>query len=319
MSELKDYLIQDLTNMPKYLSKVTRSGLSGFAPCVITCAVTGMQQSKKQNEYLPVTFEEQAQAAEEAYQAGASMVHLHVRNQQNTDYPTADPNDFLTVNKMLRERCPDLIVNDTVGGGYLRFDKSDSLGKPYDIAATSLAEVASVDVEGVGQGPIDGPNAAYTITPGEMGRLCDTLLAHDTTPEFECFDIGDFIMVNQMIATGRLGDGPYLVDLVINPACDFQSPSYLIEAMKYVPENSIVTIIATGAGQWPMLATAIALGLNIRVGMEDNIYLKRGVRAKSNKELVEKAVALCELLDRRVATPAEAREMMGLGEPRQYE
>lgn len=319
MSELKEYLMADLNDMQKYLAKMHRGGLSDFAPAIISCAVTGMQQSKKKNEYLPVTFDEQAVACEEAYKAGAAMVHLHVRNQKNLDAPASDPQDFLTVNRMIRQRCPDVIINDTVGGGYLRVDKSESLGKPYDIAATAQAEVATVDVEGIGMGVVGGPNMAYTITPGEMDRLCDTLLANGTVPEFECFDIGDIIMVNQMIGTGKLGDGPVLMDLIINPACDFQSPSYLMEAMRYMPKNAIVSIIATGAGQWPLLACAIALGLNIRVGMEDNIYLNRGIRAKSNAELVEKAVKLCELMGRAVATPAQAREMMGLGAPRQYE
>lgn len=319
MSELKDYYIQDVTDMYKYLAKVHRGGLSDFAPAIVTCAITGMQQSKKKNEYLPVTYEEQAIAAEEAYKAGASMVHVHARNQENVDLPAGSPDDFYAVNKMMRERCPDLIINNTVGGGYLRWDGSESLGKIYDIAATAKAEVATVDVEGVGMGAVGTVNGAYTITPGEMDRLCDTLLANGTIPEFECFDIGDIIMVNQMIGTGKLGNGPYIVDLIINPACDFQSPSYLIEAMRYMPQNAIVTIIATGAGQWPLLAVAIALGLNVRVGMEDNIYLDRGVRAKSNKELVEKVVELCKLMGRKVATPAQAREMLGLGEPRQYD
>lgn len=319
MAELKDYMIQDVRDMEKYLAKMGKGGLSNFAPAVITCAITGMQQSKKKNEYLPVTFEEQAIAAEGAWKAGASMVHIHVRNQENTDQPSFSPEDFLTVNKMVRARCSDVIINDTVGGGYMRFDGQNSLGIPFVAGATSLAEVATVDVEGVGGGVIGGMNTAYTITPGEMDRLCTTLLENGTKPEFECFDIGDIIMVNKMIATGKLGEGPYLVDLIINPECDFQSPSYIIEAMKYMPKNSVVTIIPVGAAQWPLLAVSLALGLNIRVGMEDNIYLGRGERAKSNAELVEKAVALCKLLGRPVATPAQAREMFGLGAPRQYD
>lgn len=318
MSEIKDYFIQDVTNMSKYLGKIQRGGLSDFAPAIITCAITGMQQSKKKNEYLPVTFEEQVQACEGAAKAGASMVHIHVRNQRMTDAPASDPQDFLTVNKMVRERCPDVIINNTVGGGYLRVDNTGNLGTLSDVAATALAEVGTVDVEGLGSGTVGGPNVAYTITPGEMDRLCDTLLANGTVPEFECFDIGDILMVEQMIATGKLGDGPYLVDLIINPGCNFQSPSYLIEALRYMPKNAVVTVIATGAGQWPLLAVAIALGLNIRVGMEDNIYLDRGVKAKSNTELVEKAVALCKLMGRSVATPEQAREMLGLGAPRTY-
>lgn len=319
MSELKDFYIQDVMDMHKYLAKMHRGGLSDFSPAVITCAITGMQQSKEKNEYLPVTFEEQAQTCKEVFDAGASMVHIHVRDQKNTNQPASDPADFLTVNKMVRKLCPEVIINNTVGGGYLRIDNTGSLGKMSDVAKTSLAEVATVDVEGMGQGVIGGVNLAYTITPGEMDRLCTTLLENGTIPEFECFDIGDLIMVQQMIATGKLGKGPYLVDLIVNPGCNFQSPSYLIEAMRYVPDNSIVTAICTGAGQWPLLAVAISLGLNIRVGMEDNIYLNRGVRAKSNKELVEKAVQLCELMGRKVATVKEAREMYNLITPRTYE
>ena len=319
MSELKDYYIQDILDTEKYLKKIQRGGLSDFAPAIITCAITGMQQSKKKNIYLPVTPEEQVEACKGAYEAGASMCHIHARNPQNWDAPATDPADFLKVNKMVRQACPDLIINNTVGGGYLRTHGSGNLGVLCDVAATSRAEIASVDVEGISMGKIGAPNVAYTITMGEMDELVTTLLDNGTIPEFECFDIGDILMVNEMISTGKLGDGPYLVDLIVNPTCNFQTVSYIVEAIKYMPKNAVVSLLPTGAAQFPLLAVGLTLGLNIRVGMEDNIYLNRGIKAETNAQLVERAVELCNLLGRPVATPSQAREMMGLGAPRTYE
>lgn len=319
MSELKDYLIQDILDTEKYLKKIQRGGLSDFAPAIITCAITGMQQSKQKNQYLPVTPEEQTEACKGAYEAGASMCHIHARNPQNRDLPATDPNDFLQINKMVRKECPDLIINNTVGGGYLRTHGSGTLGTLCNVAATAQAEVATVDVEGIAMGKIGKPNVAYTITVSEMDELVTTLLENGTVPEFECFDIGDILMVKEMISTGKLGEGPYLVDLIVNPTCNFQTVSYIVEAMKYMPKNAIVSLLPTGAAQYPLLAVGLTLGLNIRVGMEDNIYLRRGVQATSNAELVKQAVDLCHILGRPVATPAQAREMMGLGAPRMYE
>ena len=319
MSEIKDYMIQDILDTKKYLSKIQRGGLSDFAPAIITCAITGMQQSKKNNPYLPVTPDEQVETCIGAYEAGAAMCHIHARNPKNWDAPAQDPEDFYQINKRVREACPDLIINNTVGGGYLRTHGTGSLGVLCDIAATSKAEVATVDVEGMPAGVIGGPNVAYTITKGEMDELVTKLIENGTKPEFECFDIGDILMVNDMIATGKLGDGPFLVDLIVNPTCNFQTVSYIVEAMKYMPDNAVVSLLPTGAAQFPLLAVGLTLGLNIRVGMEDNIYLSRGVKAETNAQLVKKAVALCEMLGRPVATPEQARQMMGLGQPRVYE
>lgn len=317
MAELNDYLIKDLLDTEKYVAKMFRGGLSDFAPAIITCAITGMQQSKAKNEYLPVTFEEQVEACYGAYNSGAAMCHIHVRDQKNIDIMTNSPEDYKTVNKLVRAKCPDLIINNTCGGGTLRLHNGP-VGPAAMASATAGAEVATVDVEGLPFDAIGGMNGVYSITPGEMDECVTTLLANGTVPEWECFDIGDIHYINTMAQTGKLGDGLLIVDLILNPTANFATIDYIIEAAKFLPKNTVFSVLPTGACQFPMLAAALILGFNVHVGMEDNIYLERGVRAKSNAELVDKAVAICNILGRKVATPAEARQMMGLGSPRQY-
>lgn len=318
MAELQDYLLKDLLDMDKYVSKMCRGGLSDFAPAIITCAITGMQQSKAKNPYLPVTFEEQVEACEGAYNAGAAMCHIHVRDQKNLDQMTSNPEDYYTVNKLVRAKCPDLIINNTCGAGRLRVDNGPLLEKNI-VSMNAKAEVATIDVEGLPFGKAGGVNGCYSVTPGEVDECVDGLLANGTVPEWECFDIGDIRYVEEVIKSRKLGSGPVIMDLIINPVANYQTIDYMIEATKFMPKNSVVSILPTGAAQFPLLAAALILGFNVRVGMEDNIYLNRGEKAKTNAELVEKAVAICKILGRKIATPAEARAMMGLGAPRQYE
>lgn len=315
MSELKDYLIQDYRDVEKYTAKMNRSGLANFSPLVITCAITGAHLQRESNPYFPATIEEQVQQTYDAYNAGASMVHIHCRDKNNVNLGTSRVEDYMEVNARIRAKCPDLIINNTAGGGRLR-TQDGFVTPPSLLSIGAKPEVATIDVMGMPYRNAQG-EGVYGITYGETATAVDLMRENGTKPEFECFDIGDLLYVQEMIRQQKL-EGPYLIDLLIHPGSNYPTLKYMISALEHVPSNSVVSVLAIGAAQYPLLAAAIALGCNVRVGMEDNVYLGKGEKAQSNAQLVEKIVRIAKELGRPIATPAQAREMLGLGAPRQY-
>lgn len=325
--------IDEYRNMSKYLSKLSRYGLAKFTPLIVTCAITGGNQGKEANPNLPETLEEQVQQTYDAYNAGASIVHIHRRDPKNNSTVTGNWKDYQEVNARIREKCPDLIINNTVGGGRLRLNDNLTSGNLLTVAIQAKPEIASLDISNYSirkvvkkrPEPLDGLKEdqllemSYTIMPSEAEKVLTMMQENGCMPEYECFDIGDLLYLNGFIASGKVPkEGPHLVQMVYGGA-NFPTVDYMQTVIKHLPENCIYGTIATGAAQWPMLAASIILGGHVRVGMEDNIYLEKGRLAKSNAELVEKIVRIATELGRPIATPAQAREILGLGEPRQYE
>ncbi|NCB74345.1 MAG: 3-keto-5-aminohexanoate cleavage protein [Clostridia bacterium] len=331
MSELRDYYVEDYLDAEKYISKLSRSGLSQFSPLIISCAITGANQGKEANPNLPETAEEAAQQTFDAYNAGASMVHVHRRSSQNNAVMTKDPNEYRELNAMIRDRCADIIINNTAGGGRTRLPDG-SISPLLTVSLDAKPEVASIDISNfVSRAkmkkrlpPLTGRDEdqiveySYSIMPTEAEQVMGMMRENGIKPAFECFDIGDLQYLHGFIGAG-IAEAPHLVEVVFNNGTCFPTIDYMMTAMKYMPKNTVFSAIATGATQFPLLAAAIILGANVRVGMEDNIYLGKGQLAKSNAELVEKIVRIANELGRPIATPAQAREMLGLGAPRAYQ
>ena len=325
MNDMERYLIDDYKN-GKYVDRLTRGGLAKYTPLIITTAITGGNHGKEANPNLPETAEEQVQQTYDAYNAGASMVHVHCRDRNNPAEMTRDVNDYINVNRMIREKCPDIIINNTCGGGRVRA-QDGSVGPCMRLALDAKPEVASIDISGLvsritrparpGREAPRNEEFAYGITPTEADDFVDKCNELGIKPEYECFDIGDIIYLKQMIANGK-AIPPYLVQFVLHPGTNFPSIEYLLNAIQWMPENTVMGTIGIGSCQFPMLAAAIVLGTHVRVGMEDNIYLEKGKLADSNAQLVEKIVRLAKELGRPIATPAQARQMLGLGAPKQY-
>lgn len=328
---MNDYLIQDIRNMNKYTSKMMRSGLSKMPPLIITCAVTGGNHGKESNPNLPETIDEQVAQTVDAYNAGASMVHIHARGKQEPAYMTQDVNDYREVNAKIREKCPDIIINNTVGGGSVHMTGGMAV-PPTRTALEACPEVASIDITNFcartllkkRPAPLTGRDEdiiremGYTLSPTEATETINIMNKNGIKPEFECFDIGDLLYVDQLRAEGIVQE-PYWIQFVMNPATNYASIDYIQMMMKHAPENSILSLIAVGPCSVPMLTAAIILGLHVRVGMEDNIYFGKGQLVESNAQLVKQIADIARALGRPIATPQQAREMLGLGEPRKFE
>lgn len=316
--------------MNKYVAKVSRGGLTTLPPLIITCAITGSNQGKESNPNLPETLEEQVQQTYDAYNAGASVVHIHRRDPNNNAIDATRAEDFREINARIRERCPDLIINNSCGGGRTR-TQAGTVGPVKNYCVPARPEVATIDISNIPMrsvlrkrpAPLTGRDEDVVrevivgITHTEAEDCADLMKQYDVKPEFECFDIGDLLYLKDLIRTGHVA-GPHLVDLILHPSTNFPTIDYLMTAMRYVPDDSLIGVLAIGPAQMAMLTAAIILGCNVRVGMEDSIYIGKGELAKSNAQFVEKIVRIATELGRPVATPAQARQMMGLGAPRQY-
>lgn len=329
MSELKNYLMDDLKDTNKYVARFTRSGLTKFPPLIISCAITGQNQGKESNPNLPETLEEQVQQTYDAYNAGASLVHIHRRDPENIAYATHKPELYIEVNKRIREKCPDLIINNTVIGGKWKVN-----GQEYPQLLTAVSaspEVGSVDITNYSTriirkrrpAPLTGRDndiweeIQYSINSEELDTTLTLMKKYGVKPEFEIFDIGDMIYLRDLIVAGKV-TGPHWVQMVFSSMFTYQTPEMLMTVIRHLPKNSILGIVATGACQFPFLTMAMILGCHVRVGMEDGFFIEKGKLAESNAQLVEKIVRIAKELERPIATPAQAREILGLGAPRSY-
>ncbi|MGN1154887.1 MAG: 3-keto-5-aminohexanoate cleavage protein [Agathobacter sp.] len=314
----------------EYAQKVQRKGLGSLPPLIITCAITGGNAGKEINPNLPESAEEQAESAYEAYKAGASMVHIHRRDPKNPAVCTEDPELYKEVNALVREKCPDIIVNNTAICGRFRMPDG-KMGPRLGGSIYAAPEVASVDISNYcalmklpkRNPPLFGRDEDqiremdYLMKYDDLEESLKLLKQYGVKPEFEMFDTGDVNYLHQMIAAGKV-EGPHLVQMVFTPGANIGSPEYLLNTMYCMPKDTIMGAIAVGPQQYPLLTMAMIRGLHVRVGMEDNIYVEKGKLAESNGQLVEKIVRIAKELGREIATPAQAREMLGLGAPRKY-
>ena len=296
---------------------------------IITAAITG-GASPENNPYLPKTPKEQVKATLEAYEAGAAVVHIHGRDpltgksEQRAEW-------FEEAIVPIREKC-DIIINVTTGGAGRRVD-GDWLYK--EIPEESVKGRVSVIPE-LCKNPLAKPDLAsfnagspvidiYNQKKKEfilkfvmvhsfpdMVYMAETMKACGVKPELECYDIG---MINNAKVLGEMGyiEKPLYFQFVLGVLGQIPATvDNLIHMVRSIPEGSPWSVCAVGLNEFTMGAMAILMGGHVRVGFEDNIYLSKGVRAKSNAELVEKVVRLAKELDREIATPDEARRILHL-------
>lgn len=333
MSELKNFLVDDIKDANKYSEMVWKHGLADFSPAIVTCAITGGNNGKESNPNLPETIEEQVESAYEAYKAGAVMVHIHTREPEDLSKMSYNPEYYEEVNIKIREKCPDLIINNTCICGRFIDLADNSVSAPTESIIAAGAEVGSVDVsnyfsaipiaarEGVNGGKPWVLERGYCIS--QQGAL-DAIKKMEKVgmkPEFECFQMSDLMYVNWLIKHGYVdaASGPYWIDFVFTVGgSNWPTPEYFNTLKQVCPRNSVMGIIAAGAQQWAVLSQALVHGLNVRVGMEDSVFLEKGRKADSNGQLVEKIIQIAKLLGRPVATCEEARKILGLGAPKTW-
>jgi 3-keto-5-aminohexanoate cleavage enzyme len=269
-----------------------------FNKMVITAALTGAETTKKQQPALPVTPEELANAAAEACAAGASIVHLHARKDDGT--PTADVAVFKKAIDLIRKKT-DVVVEITTGGAV-------GMTPEERIAPVSLKpDMASLDCGSVNFGD------DYIInTLPIMRQFASELNKYGVRPTLECFDVSHVQSSHILIKEGLIKP-PYHYGFVMNvPAAlslSVKTLSYMIDQM---PAESYFTVMGIGRAHLPGVCGAIAAGGFIRVGFEDNVYYSKGRLAKSNAELVERAVRISNEAGLEIARPSDVRQLFGI-------
>ena len=288
---------------------------------IITCAVTGNITRPEQHPDLPITPEQIATAAIDAAKAGAAIAHIHVRDPE-TGAPSMELEHYREVVERIRASDTDLIINLTTGPGG-RFMPSDddprvaapgsTLVRPERRVEHVVAlrpEICSLDLNTMWFG-----NAVVINTPRNVTIMAGAIREAGVKPELEVFDSGDIQLAHQLLESGVLPRPP-LFQVVLGIRNGFPAtPETLLYAKSLLPADADWAAMGTGRMEFPIVAQACLLGGHVRVGLEDNLYLSRGVLAPSNAALVERAVTIVELLGGSVASPARARAMLGLRSP----
>jgi uncharacterized protein (DUF849 family) len=285
---------------------------------MISCAVTGSADTPGRNPAVPVTPAQIAQSAIDAAKAGAAIVHIHVRNPETTR-PSMNPAHYREVVERIRASGSDVLINLTTGPG-ARFSpgNDDPLQPGPGTTMKSAAErvqhivelkpeICSLDMGSMNMGPY-----VFVNTPGYLETMAVAIRDADVLPELEVFEAGHLLLAKRLIETGHIkAPGMFQICLGISWAQP-ATPEAMSYMRSLLPANSPWFAFGISLHQFPMVAQAVLLGGHPRVGLEDNIYLEKGKLAPSNAALVEKAAKIIEILGDVVATPADARQILGL-------
>ena len=265
---------------------------------IITAAISGAEVTKEHNENVPYTIEETVREAKSAYDAGASIIHLHVREDDGT--PTQDKARFKEAIDAIEEACPGVIVQPSTGGAVGMSDEERM--QPTELKP----EMASLST---GTANFGGPEV-FMNTDESIRNFAQMFIDRGVKPEIEIFDKGMIDAAKQYIKEGLIKE-PVHFDFVmgIQIAPEARDLAFMLDS---IPEGSTWTVAGTGPNELTLGTMAIAMGGHVRVGFEDNIYFSRGVKAESNGQLVERIAKIAELVGREVATPDEAREILSL-------
>ena len=287
----------------------------------ITCAVTGVGATTDRSELVPVTPSQIADAALEAARAGAAIAHIHVRNPE-TGGPSRDPALYREVVERIRASDVDVVLNLTAGmGGDLVLGGVESPLPPNpegtDMAGATerLAHVAELRPEictlDCGTMNFAEGDNVMTNTPSMLREMARQIKALGVRPEIEIFDTGNLVFAKQLLAEG-LVDEPAMFQLCMGiPYGAPDDPSTLLAMVSQLPPECVFSAFAIGRMQLPYVALAPLVGANVRVGLEDNIWLERGAKA-TNGALVERAVTILEAMNVDVLGPADVREKLQL-------
>ncbi len=271
-------------------------------PCIICVAITGSVPQKADNPAVPISVDEQIESTREAFEAGASIAHCHVRNDDGS--PTSDPNRFAALLNGIQAACPGMIVQLSTGG-------RSGAGRERGGMLPLCPDMASLSV-----GSNNFPTRVYENPPDLVDWLAGEMVTYGIKPEVEAFDLSHIFQAAKMHADGRIPATPY-VQFVMGvknamPVDRLVFEFYLATVKRLFGADVNWCAAGIGAGQIVVNEWAIAAGGHVRTGLEDNVRLDRDRLAPSNAALVERAVALCDRYDRPVAKTAEARAMLGL-------
>jgi uncharacterized protein (DUF849 family) len=285
---------------------------------MISCAVTGSADTPGRNPAVPVTPAQIAQSALDAAKAGAAIVHIHVRNPETTR-PSMNPAHYREVVERIRASGSDVLINLTTGPG-ARFapGTEDPLkpeaGTTMKSAAERVQHIVELkpDICSLDMGSMNMGQYVFINTPGYLEAMAVAIRDVGVLPELEVFEAGHLLLAKRMIENGHIkAPGMFQICLGVSWAQP-ATPEAMTYMRSLLPAGSPWFAFGISLHQFPMVAQAVLLGGHPRVGLEDNIYLEKGKLAPSNAALVEKAVKIVEILGDVVATPTDARQMLGL-------
>jgi len=271
---------------------------------IITVAPTGSIPTRKDNPHLPITADEVAEETRRAYEAGASVVHLHARN-PDTGEPTSDLTVFRDTLSAIRAACP-ILTQITTGGG------ATTLGLSAEDRLKPVEELRP-DSASLNAGSMNFGRKLFPNTPDMLEQYARRMKALKVMPEFEIYDLSMIQNVDFWIRQAGILDPPYQVSFVLGVMGGIPATFKNLLALKEsLPSDYTWQAIGIGRHQIPMGIMGVLLGGSLRVGFEDNLYLSKGVLAKSNAELVAKAVRIIRELGHDVAGVEEARQILPL-------
>lgn len=272
------------------------------SPCIICVAITGSLPRKSDNPAVPITVSEQIESTQAAFEAGASIVHAHVRNDDES--PSSDPEKFAALKEGLEKHCPGMIIQFSTGG-------RSGAGKTRGGMLPLKPDMASLSV-----GSNNFPTRVYENPPDLVDWLASEMLAHDIKPEIEAFDLSHILKAAEMHKRGQIKDTPY-VQFVMGvknamPADRDVFDYYVRTVKRLFGEDAPWCAAGIGAQQIVLNEWSISSGGHARTGLEDNIRLNKDTLAPSNAALVGRVREMCDQYERPVATATQAREMLGL-------
>ncbi len=275
--------------------------MSAKTPCIICVAITGSLPTKENNPAVPITIAEQIESTHESFEAGASIVHAHVRDDEGK--PTSDSERFARLKEGIEKHCPGMIIQLSTGG-------RSGAGKVRGSMLPLRPDMASLSV-----GSNNFPTRVYENPPDLIDWLASDMLMYDVKPEIEAFDLSHVFQASAMQVDGRL-KGPLYVQFVMGvknamPA-DERVLDFYIETIKRLAPDAQWCAAGIGAAQLTVNEWSIAKGGHARTGMEDNVRLDKNSLAPSNAALVKRTVGICKKNNRPVATWREARNILGL-------
>ncbi|QOR34794.1 3-keto-5-aminohexanoate cleavage protein [Clostridium sp. 'deep sea'] len=266
---------------------------------IITAAICGAEAYKKDNANMPLSPLELADAAYGCYKAGASIIHLHVRDENGE--PTQSKEIFAETIKLIKEKCPDIIVQPSTGGAVGMTAKERMQPLELDVEMATLTG-----------GTVNFGDGVFYNSPQYIEQFATVMKERAIKPEIEVFEVGMIQNALRLVKKGLL-KMPLHFDFVMGvPGAIPGTAKNLLHLVESIPKDCTWTVAGIGRAELPLATMAIVLGGNVRVGFEDNLYYRYKQLATSNAELVERIVRIANELDREIATPKEARKILGI-------
>lgn len=269
---------------------------------IITAAISGAEVKKEHTPYIPYTIDETVQEAYQSYLAGAAIIHLHVRNDDGS--PTQDKDRYEKVIKAIRKKCGDVIIQPSTGGAV-------GMSRDVRMQPTQLPiEMATLDCGTLNFGGDD----IFINTENDIKYFAKVMKQRQIMPELECFEKGHIDMVLRLRKKGFIHDPMHFSFVLgVNGGMTGEERDFHF-LRESIPKDTTFSVAGIGRYEFPLAELAIKYGGHVRVGLEDNIYIEKGVLAKGNKELVAKVVSLAKKYNREIASPKEAREILKMKE-----